>query len=593
MAAAFPLLASVLLILALVWRGRLVETLGIHWDEYNFLDKVYALHRGELDQLLQTFHAHLFRWLVSVPGHEVEQILVARWVMFGCGLITCALLIYIGRRLLGGSSGVFAAFVLSSFWFVQHHGTSFRYDVIIATLALACVALMISSPRALWPGVAAGVLGGLAVAISIKSALYFPAFIVVSAAPLWVEEDRRPVVWRAAAFVLTGLFTTVSLLAWHKTTLAAVEVSASEHAGTAIGGMLKLDEPFPRMAQLMQTLRWDTPTWVLLLLGFGVVVAGLLYERGRVRASFLCVAMLASPLASLYFYRNAWPYYYVCLLPGASLLAGALWRFAELRARTRPLLALLAALVMAVPVARTAWLWYDNNSEDEIAAHKDLIAAVHEIFPEPVPYIDRCSMVSSYPKVGWFMSTWGMSRYHREGQDVMADLLREEQPKLLINNIVHLDISRSRRKKDKLALRPGDFATLKNNFIRHWGRLWVAGKRLQAKPDEEGTPFEILIEGAYTYEGKAPVELNGERLDPGDVVELSQGDHRVRSLEEKTVRVTLRYGDHLLKPERKPIAPKRFFRGFNAERPKEKWVSLFAGDEESESDDVDSDAEEE
>ena len=47
-----------------------------------------------------------------------------------------------------------------------------------------------------------------------------------------------------------------------------------------------------------------------------------------------------------------------------------------------------------------------DNSEQRAT-----LAAVHEIFPEPVAYIDRCSMISRYNKVGFFMASWQIAEY--------------------------------------------------------------------------------------------------------------------------------------------------------------------------------------
>ncbi len=569
-----PLVALSLLVFTLVLRGSLVETIGVHWDEYNFLSKAYLVARGELSQPLQTFHGHLFFWLLDPRGNEVEQIITARWLMFALSVGMAGLLAYVGQRLIGGSAGVFAAFVFGSFWYVQHHGMAFRYDAIIAPLFIATVASLLTRPARFWPAVLAGVLGGVALLVSIKASVYFPAFAVVAFAPLLYAEDRRHVLARGGVFIASGFVTSALLFLWHRSTLMRVATPTVERAERVYDTMINSAKPFPRQGALLGTLRWDTPMWLLILCGFGILVGGVVYERGRARARYLSALALATPLLSLYLYRNSWPYFYVTILPGTCLLAGAAWRFVEQRAGRRPLLAAVAALLMAVPVARTAWLWHANNSEDENAVHRDIVAAVHEIFPEPVPYIDRCSMVSSYQKAGPFMTTWVMTQVRKRGSNWVAPLLSAHQPKLLINNTSLLDLHK-RRPRGKHALSPTDFETLKDNYILHWGSLWVAGKQLDAYPGE-GRKFRVLIAGTYTYEGAEPVEIDGQVIEPSGTLELTQGEHRARALGVDTTPVTLRYGDHLLKPSRRPVRRNPLFRGFHAKIPAEKWKDFFS-----------------
>jgi hypothetical protein len=59
----------------LVWR------LNVNWDEFYFLNHVYALSQGELTFLLQGAYTHAFTWLTLVPGQEVDQVVAGRLVM--------------------------------------------------------------------------------------------------------------------------------------------------------------------------------------------------------------------------------------------------------------------------------------------------------------------------------------------------------------------------------------------------------------------------------------------------------------------------------------------------------------------------------
>jgi hypothetical protein len=90
-----------------------------------------------------------------------------------------------------------------------------------------------------------------------------------------------------------------------------------------------------------------------------------------------------------------------------------------------------------------------------------------------------------------------------------------------------------------------DATTLRENFIPHWGAVWVAGKRLTVTT--EPTNFQMLIAGQYTLEAEVPVSIDGNLYHPGEVVRLGSGEHRAESAQGRTF--TLRWGDHLYRPD--------------------------------------------
>ena len=49
-----------------------------------------------------------------------------------------------------------------------------------------------------------------------------------------------------------------------------------------------------------------------------------------------------------------------------------------------------------------------------------VVAAVHRIFPEPVPYLDHGGVMASFPKVNFFMSSWGVDDLHTCRQGLHA-----------------------------------------------------------------------------------------------------------------------------------------------------------------------------
>jgi hypothetical protein len=172
-------------------------------------------------------------------------------------------------------------------------------------------------------------------------------------------------------------------------------------------------------------------------------------------------------------------------------------------------------------------------------------------------------MVSSYPKRGLFMSVWGMSNYYRRGVPIMLSVIEQDQPRFLIANRRMLeldDLGPDEYGPAHFGLFKEDVATLKANYIHHWGALYVAGKRFSSSVAGSSRTFEILIEGPYTVESTGPVILDGRQMQPDDVVTLERGTHRLQ-MSEAVPNVTLRWGNHLYRPsEAAPEGP--LFTGF-------------------------------
>jgi hypothetical protein len=558
--------AGVLMLFTLVLRYLLIERTNVNWDEFNFLRSTYVTAAGEQTRSLQTAHGHLFSWLVHSPGHELDQILVARYVIFLLAAIGAGALAWLGKRLIGGGAGLFAAFLYGSFAYVLQHGTAFRYDTLIVPCYLGAAALLVAERRPRLTAAAAGLLGALALMISIKSAFLIVPLAMVAALPLLETSGRRRALERFIVFAVSGVVFSAVFFALHVLTLTEAGGAAEATLSKATDRLINLDKPFPKTSYLIASLRWETFRWVLLLAGLVILGGELLHRRETTeRIRRLQVLSLALPLATLYFYRNTYAYYYVTILPGGCLVAGYVWRLIE-NVRARPILVAVLAFMTAFPVVRSTWRWYTHNNHDETVVQRDIIEAVHEIFPEPVGYIDRCGMIASFSKVGPFMSTWGMGDYRRRGADIMAQLLRERQPKFVLANSPALDLSRPLRQVPAgYRWRAGDLQLLQESFVHHWGPIWVAGKALEAK-SAEPLSFELLIAGLYTVEANGPVEIDGALRQPGDVIELAQGRHTFRAPNESARRVILRWGASLRRPERRPVRGP-IFAGFSIGRP--------------------------
>ena len=173
------------------------------------------------------------------------------------------------------------------------------------------------------------------------------------------------------------------------------------------------------------------------------------------------------------FYRNAFPYYFVVMLAPASILVG--WAFAEISAITRR----QASEWVTSSLVAVLWLgtvfnglrYLDRLVFDDQWLQREVIAGIHQIFPEPVSYIDRCGMVSSFTKAGFFMSTWGLEVYRDRNTAVMPSTLALQEPAFVLVNAPALSPSY----EGQLGLLAEDQELLAKHYVDYWGPVRVAG----------------------------------------------------------------------------------------------------------------------
>jgi hypothetical protein len=520
--------------LAVVWGVRLwlLPTLNVNWDEFYFLSQVHALLRGELSAPYLTFHAHLLGWVVHVADNEVDQVLALRGVMAACGAIGTAATIVAGRAL-GGTwrAGLVAAVAAAGFSLVIQFGCQARFDPLVANLFVCSVALLLQEKRRF--DVFAGALFAVALLISVKASLYAPALFLV-----WLGRGARQGSLRAAlrgalgaaAPFLGGLVCVlVPLAVWHVHGLAPAPPGGgivAESSGLAAiatkvaAGLFS----FPQHKVLLRSLSADSLTWGLL--GLALVAALLGLGGAATRARALVALGLLAPLCALTFYRNSFPYFYVTLMLPAclaiSVLDAAL--VPRLPAKAVGAVAVVFALVGVGKATRFAWA----NGDDQVAHQRAIVDAVHAVFPEPVPYIDRCGMVASFPKVGPFMSTWSLENYRGRKVPLFRELLAARAPLFVVDNVSGLSLAAasSARGAGAQALLPEDFAVLRDNYVRHWGPLWIAGKRVHVEGSVD-VHVEFAVPGRYVVD--AAVSVDGVAVGSGAVVDVDVGDHVLRA----------------------------------------------------------------
>ncbi len=513
-------------------RAWLLPRLNVNWDEFFFLSKVHLAQRGALDSGLLTFHVHLLSWVTKVSTHEVDQVMALRALMFALGVGIAVGLVVIGRRLFGGVvPGLVAAVLWSSFSLVAHHGSSARFDPLIAAAVVGAVALLLANGRATLVG--AGVLVALAALVSPKAVFLAPALL----AALWWRVRRDARVVDAALFAFVVVIVGGALWVWHLAGLVAPPSSTVAVAGVTrpsapIDLLTRvLAELLPQRTTLLRTLRFDAGFWVIVAVGIGLAL------RARIVRRDVGVVVIGgvAPLVSVLVYRNAFAYFYATLVPLAAIAVGVVVVAIGVRFRARP--ALHAALVIALCVPSLVALgrFVRWNGDDEVTRQRVVLDVVHEVFPTPVSYIDRCAMVASHEKVGPFMSTWVMQTYRDRGEPIMRELLRTSAPLYLLENIEGLELDDPRRGRpaprgsrvaERLLL-PEDWAVLADHFVPHWGPLQVAGRQVTLLDNDADVEVELLFGGDWRVEADGVVRIDGVDVAPGTVVRLDAGMHRV------------------------------------------------------------------
>ena len=212
-------------------------------------------------------------------------------------------------------------------------------------------------------------------------------------------------------------------------------------------------------------------------------------------------------------YSEVYPYFHPFLIAPISVLAG--FGYARLRCVTRT--ALLVLLLFGA--ASAVWHRIDNG----LAQQRATLALVHSLFPHPVPYIDHTSMVSSFPKKGFFMSRWGVTDYRKSGHPVMAATVRNDQPAFMLQTRALLAVDRitpEDSQRSEYGLFGADLDVLRDNYIRYWGPLFLPGKMLTGSGRTR-----IEIGGAYRVEGQGRLVANGRSYSDGEIVRLNPGEY--------------------------------------------------------------------
>jgi len=483
----------------------LVFAHNVNWDEFYFLSLVHDFAAGRLERPLQTFHVHLFQWLLALPGHEMTQIIAGRLFMLACLLVTALSIFSMSRSLAGRDAALVAVLGFVSSGFVVGHGASFRADPLAAALLMVALTLVMTSRMRPIHMLAVALLVALACLVTIKSALYLPAFL---GALLWRIDERALCLRTLAAGVAAIAFAGVGYLL-HASGLAVADgKDGVSHAVNAVNTTLLSEGFMPRRGVVTMWLALTVAPLVIAL-------AGLLCTQGARRR--VALVLMLAPVLSILVYRNAFPYFFPFIVP--PLMVVVALGVVHLRAAVRAAMVLLMLVGGGLQVALSA--------QEPNSAQREVIAELHRMFPEPVPYFQRSGMISSFPRQGPFMSSWGMKTYRRAGVPIYAQILRRDAPPLLIasNPVFLAALTDEKDLTGCCPLLPEDADALRGAYVHYSGPVWLLGQ--ETRLSDGAAAIDILRAGDYRLQSDHPVRIDGRVIAPGQTLNLKAGRHIV------------------------------------------------------------------
>jgi hypothetical protein len=551
--------ATVAILGSLVAIGLVVKVVGrfevaIGHDEFHCLQLVHDFERGELAQPFQNFHVQLFGWLSAVSVNEVTQAMAARAVMVVFFLGTCTCLFLLAHRPLGLVGALFSVLSYMSLSYVVASGAEFRPDTPSTFFFMLALYLFVTRKGSLMAGIAAGAAMALSCLFTVKAVFYLGTFALLVLAALRERQGRATALKRLLSFSASFLLTFLVLYRLHAMTFPAAPPSREVQFARSAFSRFLFTRFYPEPGFLTSTLSCDPLAWFLMALGLVACVHRWLTRRDKDTTKEAQLLSFFVPMLSLFFYRNTAGYFYVFIIPAALLLCGyGLGLFQTTMDKMNRRLTPLVVLLLGFFMFRTL-LYYPLAIADGpgvVAAQRDLLSEIHKMFPQPVPYIDGCGMVSSYPNAGYFMSSAGMTG--QAGRPVLQQALIRKKPLFLLADVPHLDLASPTPPQSYagLALSEEEWTALRSYFIHHWGPVWVVGKQFDLKSENTRENFEMVVAGTYTVEADRDVLIDGHPFRPGDTTRLQEGRHTIE-VGGPAGTIRLRWGEHLYCPTARP-----------------------------------------
>jgi len=534
-----------LIIFAIAAKLYVVFTYEVNWDEFYYLSFVHQYIGQQLINSFQTFHIHFFTWLQLISDNEVDQIIASRSVMWLLQLFTGYLIFRTCRIHLSVTASLFAVLAYFSLSYGLRMGASFRTDPIATSLLLMTTHYLFQAQLSHRKSIFFGVVTSCALLITLKSSLYGLALAPIVLISLYYSPNRAQYLRHTCTFVGAILLSFAILHTWHSAQIGGENlVSDLLSMFGAADKTLNQRVLFPGWSYFVHTFTSDIGYWLALFTGIAFSIYSSVKHAPLSREVSLKFLSLSLLLATLLFYRNAFPYYYSFMLAPVSVLLGLAWHCVATMysKRLRQAFMLTTLSLFFVSITLNGWLIPSQRDNQYQAMYLD---RVHQIFPEPVPYIDRCSMVSTFPKYGFFMSTWGYENYISRGEPIISAAVMNHAPVFIIENTAFL--SSLSGDNEQAWLIPEDEQSLNDHYIHHWEDIYIAGKHIQLSNTRPLADMSIAVAGVYTLESETSVIVNERTLYPGQTLYLSQSIHTVRS-KGNFGNYTFRWGNHTYRP---------------------------------------------
>jgi len=334
--------------------------------------------------------------------------------------------------------------------------------------------------------VVAGSLLGLALLVTLKSIFYAPVFLFFI-----VRRGFQT----ALTFLAAAAGSFISAFLFHRSILSGSASDSAWFVETAERFLSFGPEPAV-LYHLLQSVNRDFPLWSMVGFGGFLLVLFVLKGHGGKGADLWAFLFLLLPLAC---YRNVYPYFFWFLWPGLSLLAGIL---AEVMPSGRQRVAVVLLLV-GVSLVR-AIPFISLQLKDTILPQQQVLEVVHSAFPEPVPYLDRASMVSSFPSAGFFMTSYHLERYIQGKERTLEQIVTGSGAEFLIANTPGLDLRLPYEEAvftRGIQLTNSDWDFLKREFRHYWGPIFIRKDSLLSDKNfiapQAAPPSEPLFLGFF------------------------------------------------------------------------------------------------
>lgn len=562
------LLIIILITVTLFLKFRMLFLLNIDVDEFSFLSSVHRHIQGTLGSPFYTFHVHLFSWLPMVSMNEIDQIMAARLVMFSFFIGSSVFTYLIAKYFLSTIGALFSVLCYVSVSNIIMHGTSFRFDPICSLLLLMAVYLFLKKPGRNIGISLSGFCMALSMMISLKSVFYMVTFFVLFLCLLYISEDRRETVNNITLFGISFSVCSLLLFMYHSHALLDMQYKnilffTSENVKHHVGLKLFFNGYIHNWQYILIFIIENIVFVFLMISGLILIIYKYTVEKNIKNNNILILSFLVN-YAPLLYYRYNYPYFYVFILSPAVILCGIIVNNLEKINHGKMLnIAPILISFLSLIIFSNFIYHYKNNAFDQNISKKEIVDSVHKMFSMPVPYIDRCSMISSFPSVGLQMTTHDMERYSKANNPIMRDIIVQKKPVFIVADIVYLDLELPYKANAKdiflnYPLLEKDFQVLKHNFIPHWGKIFVSGKHFIFNSKSKYREFEILIPGIYTIESAENVLINGVYYKNGDIINLRNGKYSI-SPQKTPSETTIRWGNNLYKPDYDPSLQPVFF----------------------------------